>query len=177
MKKGALWLLLALSVALAPGLPTAQPVAAPGLVPAGADPMRPLLAAAGPAGAASAAGSAALQSGASSPAVRKLLAIRQDNSGERSALLGDRWLRSGDRYAAPQGEVLVVAVGSNHIELEQDKVRSTHHLLVPLLPPQWPTLPAAKPAPPPAPVLTTPPATPTTASATSAARSERPSSP
>lgn len=84
--------------------------------------------------------------------MRRLLAIRQDSSGERSALFGDRWLRAGDRYTAQQGSTLVLAVGSNHIELEQDKVKTTHHLLAPLLPPQWPALPAAKaPAPAPAP--------------------------
>ena len=177
MKQRDFWRRFTLCAALATGLAAAQTGADTAPAPAAADPMRPLLATVAPPAAASAAGTAAQPSSASTAAVRKLLAIRQDHGGERSALFGERWLRSGDRFAAAQGEVLVVAVGSNHIELEQDKVRSTHHLLVPLLPPQWPTLPSAKPAPPPTPVLTPPPATPPTAAATSAPRSERPSSP
>jgi len=110
--------------------------------PAWADPMRPLAA---PAAAASAAeGTPALPESAAAPEprVRRLLAIREDNSGARAALFGDRWLRAGDRYTAPEGETLVLAIGAHHIELEHNKVRSTHHLLAPLLPPQWPTQPA-----------------------------------
>ena len=109
--------------------------------PALADPMRPLIA---PAAAASAAEGtpAALTSGAApEPQVRRLLAIREENSGARAALFGDRWLRAGDHFTAPEGETLVLAVGAHHIELERGKLRSTHHLLAPLLPPQWPTLP------------------------------------
>lgn len=174
MKRAVFHRRLTLCALLAPGLAAAQTVAT--MAP---DPMRPLAAAAASAQAASAASSgatpvSALPSVDSTAGVRKLLAIRQDNTGERAALFGDRWLRAGDRYAAPQGEMLVLAVGSNHIELEQDKVRSTHHLLAPLLPPQWPTLPPAKPAPRPAPGLTPPPATPPTATAASALRTERP---
>ncbi len=110
--------------------------------PAVADPMRPLSA---PASAASAAdGAAALPAGAAvpEPVLRRLLAIREDNTGARAALFGDRWLRAGDRYTAAEGETLVLSIGAHHIELEQGKVRSTYHLLAPLLPPQWPTQPA-----------------------------------
>ena len=110
--------------------------------PAGADPMRPLAA---PASAASAAqGAPALPAGAAlpEPLLRRLLAIREDNSGARAALFGDRWLRAGDRYTAAEGETLVLAIGAHYIELEQGKVHSTYHLLAPLLPPQWPTQPA-----------------------------------
>ena len=142
--------------------------------PALADPMRPLLAPAASAGAASAAGTVAAPamtplSGTATTGERRLLAIRQDSSGERTALFGDRWLRAGDRYAAPQGETLVRAVGSNHIELEQDKVRTTHHLLAPLLPTQWPTLPATQQA--------ARPAAPPAATAATAHRPERPPTP
>lgn len=132
---------LTLCAALWPGL---------ALPPAVADPMRPLVspgaaaaASASPAGAANT--GSTLGSDAAAPAVRRLLAIRQDSGGERSALFGDRWLRAGDLYSAPQGATLVLAVGSNHIELEQDKVKTIHHLLAPLLPPQWPTLPVDRP--------------------------------
>ncbi len=150
---------------------------------AGADPMRPLTA---PAGAASAADVALPAQDntttAVDPRVRRLLAIREENTGKRAALFGDRWLRAGDRYTSPDGETLVLAIGANHVELEQNKVRSTHHLLAPLLPPQWPTLPArpaaGKPGstasgsqhtPPPAPSAAPPVAT--------APRTERPSNP
>ena len=109
--------------------------------PAVADPMRPLSA---PASTASAAESAAaLPAGAAmqEPVLRRLLAIREDNAGARAALFGDRWLRAGDRYTTAEGETLVLAIGAHHVEVEQGKVRSTHHLLAPLLPPQWPTQP------------------------------------
>ncbi len=169
---------MALVAVLAPGMAAAQTVSgmapAPSITPVatGNDPMRPLAATAQAASAASTGAvlATALPASTTTAGVRKLLAIRQDNTGERAALFGDRWLRVGDRYAAPQGEMLVVAVGSNHVELEQDKLRTTHHLLVPLLPPQWPTLPAAKPAPLAAPGA---PSTPPSAPAASAPRSER----
>ena len=110
--------------------------------PAGADPMRPLAASASVASAAQ--GAPALPTGAAlpEPLLRRLLAIREDHPGARAALFGDRWLRAGDRYTAAEGETLVLSIGAHHIELEQGKVRSTHHLLAPLLPPQWPTQPA-----------------------------------
>ncbi len=112
-----------------------------------ADPMRPLGAATPSAGAAPVASAGLLPMDAqatdgATTRVRKLLAIRQEISGERAALWGDRWLRAGDRYTAPEGETVVLAIGSNHIELEQGKVKSTQYLLVPLLPPQWPLMQA-----------------------------------
>jgi hypothetical protein len=110
--------------------------------PAHADPMRPLIAPAAAASAAEGTPAVPTSGAAPEPQVRRLLAIREENSGARAALFGDRWLRAGDRFTAPEGETLVLAVGAHHIELERGKLRSTHHLLAPLLPPQWPALPA-----------------------------------
>ncbi len=149
--------------------------------------MRPLVA---PLAAAALAGTAASTNAATgegqaapsgSATVRRLLAIRQASNGERSALLGDRWLRVGDRYTAPEGDTEVTAIGVHHIELLQGKLRSTYQLLAPLLPPQWPVLPAASAgSPPPASRFKTPPAhpaAPSTAPSTAPSPAPSPASP
>jgi hypothetical protein len=66
--------------------------------------------------------------GASRPAER-LIAIRRDSRGRLQALVGERWVESGD----PLGSSRVSAVGPNHVELTgPDKSRHTLHLLPPL---------------------------------------------
>lgn len=115
-----------------------------------ADPMRPLLAPPAQAPTASATGAGAdtglANAAPTAPVVRQLQAIRQNSSGERAALFGDRWLRVGDQYTSPDGDTVVRAIGAHHVELAQGKLTYTHHLLAPLLPPQWPVRPAARPA-------------------------------
>ena len=113
--------------------------------PAAADPMRPLAGGMPPATAPTPdTGSTTADQPAAEP-VYRLLAIRQNNNGERVALFGDRWLRVGDSFAAPEGHTRVLAIGNTHVEWERDRVRSTQYLLMPLLPAQWPVQPASPP--------------------------------
>lgn len=96
-----------------------------------ADPMRPL----------AAPGRAAAADGASAsggPAVRveparplpRLVAIREFGDGRRQALFGERWVTAGDTLE----QARVLAIGSNQVELQSGRLRSTLHLLPALRP-------------------------------------------
>ena len=114
-----------------------------------ADPMRPLIP---PASAASAAGATSATGAAAPPALpgnptdraarpseseaprdaERLIAIRQDNGPDSTkrwqALLGDRWLKVGDRHE----RYTVGAIDANSVQLTDGRQRRTLHLLPPL---------------------------------------------
>jgi hypothetical protein len=106
-----------------------------------ADPMRPLIP---PANSASASAPAAGPSGGlpdrsarpregDAPRdAERLIAIRQDSGPDSTkrwqALLGDRWLKVGDRY----DNFTVGAIDANSVQLADGRQRRTLHLLPPL---------------------------------------------
>jgi hypothetical protein len=101
-----------------------------------ADPMRPLI----PPPNTASAPAAAVQAGATADRAsrpregdaprdaERLIAIRQDSGQRWQALLGDRWLKVGDRYE----NFTVGAIDANSVQLADGRQRRTLHLLPPL---------------------------------------------
>ena len=109
-----------------------------------ADPMRPL-AASMPASAGASSPLAAAVPRAAGPAVPtigRLIAIRQDSSGKRQALIGERWVAVGDKLeSAPR--TLVSAIDANSVTLHADngKKRAATPTQLHLLPPLQASMP------------------------------------
>ena len=107
-----------------------------------ADPMRPLILPAITAGTASTASAPAVTVQSGGPPDRstrprdgeaprdpeRLIAIRQDSGQHWQALLGDRWLKVGDRH----DRYTVGAIDANSVQLADGRQRRTLHLLPPL---------------------------------------------
>lgn len=113
--------------------------------PASADPMRPLASqmsgAPSPAQSAAERAAAAAAGAASTPraaplgtaGVAPLVAIRQDSSGQRLALLGTQWLKVGERFSDATGSFTVLGIAEHHIEIQRGQERRKAYLLPPLL--------------------------------------------
>jgi hypothetical protein len=81
---------------------------------------------------------------------QRLIAIRQDSSSRWQALVGERWLRVGDKLDG----YTVAAIDANAVQLSEGRQRKTLHLL----PPLWRPGPGeAPPAPPPPGLAQSPP--------------------
>jgi hypothetical protein len=102
-----------------------------------ADPMRPL--SPPPASSANAPKPVVAQADGSEPRTQgrdteafkpgeRLIAIRQDSSSRWQALVGERWLRVGDKLDG----YTVAAIDANAVQLSEGRQRKTLHLLPPL---------------------------------------------
>jgi hypothetical protein len=103
---------------------------------AGADPMRPLIPPANAGNATNAASAPATSAERQGKAreseapreLDRLVAIRQDSGQRWQALVGERWLKVGDRY----DNYTVGAIDANSVQLADGRQRRTLHLLPPL---------------------------------------------
>lgn len=115
-----------------------------GAGPGSADPMRPLAA---PAAAASAAPVVPVAPpGSREPQpiqTDRLVAIRRDADGRYQALIGERWLRLGDKVGGRAGNATVRALDATSVTLVQGRQQLVLHVLPPLL--VSPTDPAGRP--------------------------------
>lgn len=103
--------------------------ASPCIAGSAADPMRPLPAP-GLAASAAVAAPTARQAAPAAPGLPVLTAIREDAHGQRRALVGERWLASGESF----GNRRITAIGGNHVELSDGRRHTRVYLLPPLQP-------------------------------------------
>ena len=113
-----------------------------------ADPMRPLAASMPASASASSPAAAAVQRSASpaSPVLGRLIAIRQDSSGNRQALIGEHWVAVGDKLEnAPRTRVSAIDANTVTLQSDNGKSRASTPIHLHLLPPlqaSTPELPA-----------------------------------
>jgi hypothetical protein len=68
------------------------------------------------------------------PAAVDLVAIREDSDGRRQALIGESWLKPGEKFTDAQGPGTLVFIGTHHVETQRGPLRSRTDLLPPLQP-------------------------------------------
>jgi hypothetical protein len=63
-----------------------------------------------------------------------LVAIREDSEGRRQALIGEAWLKPGDRFTDALGPGTLAFIGPQHVETLRGRERTRTDLLPPLQP-------------------------------------------